>query len=50
VTVQDGQVSLYGLVSSEDERRAMRVAAEEVAGVGKVTDYLTLSTGYRGMV
>jgi CBS domain-containing protein len=50
VTVKDGQVSLYGLVASEDERRAMRVAAEEVAGVGKVADQLTISTGYRGMV
>jgi CBS domain-containing protein len=50
VTVQDGQVSLYGLVASEDERRALRVAAEEVAGVGKVADQLTLSTSMRGMV
>lgn len=50
VTVQDGQVNLYGLVASEEERRAMRVAAEEVAGVGRVADQLTLSTSLRGMV
>ncbi len=50
VTVQDGQVSIYGLVSSEEERRALRVAAEEVAGVGKVNDQLAVSTALRATV
>ncbi|MGQ0674843.1 MAG: CBS domain-containing protein [Rhodospirillales bacterium] len=50
VTVQDGQVSLYGLVASEDERRALRVAAEEIAGVGKVNDQLTVSAVLRAAV
>jgi len=49
-TVQDGRVSLYGLVASEDERRALCVAAEEVAGAGKVDDRLTVSTALRAMV
>jgi len=50
VTVKDGQVSLYGLVASEDERRALRVAAEQLAGVGKVNDQLTVSSMLRTMV
>ena len=50
VTVQDGRVSLYGLVASEDERRAMVVAAEEVAGVGKVDSQLTVASSIRSMV
>ena len=50
VTVQDGRVSLYGLVASEDERRAMVIAAEEVAGVGKVDNQLTLASAIRSMV
>ncbi|MCK6452658.1 MAG: CBS domain-containing protein [Alphaproteobacteria bacterium] len=50
VTVKDGQVSLYGLVASEDERRALRVAAEQLAGVGKVNDQLSVSSVLRTMV
>ncbi len=50
VTVQDGRVSLYGLVASEDERRAMTIAAEEVAGLGKVDNQLTIASAVRGMV
>jgi CBS domain-containing protein len=50
VTVQDGQVSLYGLVASEDERRALRVAAEEVAGVGKVQDQLSVNASLRASI
>jgi CBS-domain-containing membrane protein len=50
VTVQDGRVSLYGLVASEDERRAMTIAAEEVAGVGKVDNQLTIASAIRSMV
>ena len=50
VTVKDGQVSLYGLVASEDERRALRVAAEQLAGVGRVNDQLSVSSMLRSMV
>ena len=50
VTVQDGRVSLYGLVESEDERRAMTIAAEEVAGIGKVDNQLTIASAIRGLV
>lgn len=50
VTVQDGKASIYGLVASEDERRALTVAAEEVAGVGKVDNQLTLASSIRAMV
>ncbi len=50
VTVEKGEVSLYGLVSSEDERQALRVAAEEVAGVGKVRDHLSVNTALRAAV
>lgn len=50
VTVKDGHVSLYGLVASEDERRALRVAAEQLAGVGKVNDQLSVSSMLRTMV
>jgi len=49
VTVQDGKVSLYGLVASDEERRALTVAAEEVAGAGKVDNQLTVSKGVRAM-
>jgi CBS-domain-containing membrane protein len=39
--VQDGVVSLWGMVSTEDERRALRIAAENMAGVKGVEDHLT---------
>ena len=32
-TVQDGTVKLWGIVDSEAEKEAARVAAEQVAGV-----------------
>ena len=41
VVVQDGVVSLWGMVSSDDERRALRIAAENVPGVKGVEDNLT---------
>ena len=40
VIVTDGVVELWGWVETEAERRAMIVAAEEVAGVQKVIDHL----------
>jgi CBS domain-containing protein len=41
VVVQNGVVSLWGMVSSDDERRALRIAAENVPGVKGVEDNLT---------
>jgi CBS domain-containing protein len=42
VTVSGGTVNMWGMVPSEAEREAMRVVAEEVAGVGAVRDNLTV--------
>jgi CBS-domain-containing membrane protein len=42
VIVQDGVVHLWGVVQSEDERSAIRVAAEGVPGVKGVMDHLYL--------
>ena len=39
VVVQDGVVHLWGYVLSEQERRALRVAAENVPGVKSVEDH-----------
>lgn len=40
VTVADGVVTLWGLVSSEEQRLAVRVIAENVPGVKRVEDHL----------
>ncbi|HUN44851.1 MAG TPA: CBS domain-containing protein [Acetobacteraceae bacterium] len=40
VTVEDGAVTLWGIVSSEEQRMAVRVAAENVPGVTRVLDRL----------
>jgi CBS domain-containing protein len=40
VTVTSGVVELWGLVESEDERRAIRVAVENVPGVASIKDNL----------
>lgn len=42
VTVNDGVVNLWGIKSSETERRAIRVAAEATPGVRAVNDHLIL--------
>jgi CBS domain-containing protein len=42
IVVTDGIVHLWGLVRSEDERRAIRVAAENAPGVKGVRDHLSL--------
>ena len=39
VTVSNGVVHLWGYVGSDDERRAVRIAAERVAGVKAVRDH-----------
>lgn len=43
IVVHDGVIHLWGYVLSEEERRALRVAAENVPGVRKVQDH-TLDT------
>jgi CBS domain-containing protein len=42
VIVQDGCVDLWGIVDSEEERKAVRVAAEVTPGVRKVNDKLAV--------
>lgn len=42
VTVHDGVVSLWGIVRTEAERSAIRVAVESIAGVKSVDDHLAL--------
>jgi len=41
VTVNDGVVDLWGFVKSETERKAIRVAAESMAGVRAVNDHMS---------
>ena len=40
VVVNEGVVHLWGLIDSEEERKALRVAAESIAGVRAVEDHL----------
>ena len=40
VLVNDGVVELWGLVDSDEERRALRIAVEDVDGVREVKDHL----------
>jgi hypothetical protein len=40
VTVSDGVVDLWGITNSENERKAIRVAAESMPGVRAVNDHL----------
>ena len=42
VIVRDGNVELWGLVNSDTEKNAVRVAAEGVAGVKSVSDNLRI--------
>jgi CBS domain-containing protein len=44
VIVTDGTVEFYGLVDSENERKAAQVAAENIAGVKEVIDHRVLSS------
>lgn len=43
VIVSDGVVNLWGVVDSKDQRRALRVAAENIPGVTAVEDHLSFS-------
>ncbi len=45
VTVQGGEVELWGQVASDTERKAVRVLAEETPGVRRVISHLALQSG-----
>ena len=49
VTVHDGVVDLWGLVSSVEEKKAARLAAETTPGVRSVTDNLIIQPAASGM-
>ena len=42
VTVNDGVVNLWGITNSEEERNAIRIAAEAIDGVRAVNNHLAL--------
>ena len=46
VSVNDGVVDLWGMSESETERKAIRVAAETMAGVRAVNDHMTVRPLY----
>jgi CBS domain-containing protein len=41
IVVNDGVVHLWGIVGSDEQRRALAVAAQNIAGVRDVVDHLT---------
>ena len=45
VVITDGVVHLWGIIRSEDERRALRVAAENIPGVRGVEDHTEFAPG-----
>jgi osmotically-inducible protein OsmY len=49
VTVHDGTVDLWGLVASEDEKKAARIAVEIIPGVKAVNDNLMIPPAVSGM-
>lgn len=50
VIVKDGTVHLHGCITDESERRALRVAAENVPGVRAVRDHLVWCDGMADVV
>lgn len=42
VIVHDGAVELWGVVDNDDEKKAVRIAAEETPGIAMVTDNLRI--------
>ena len=50
VTVEDGVVQFRGVIDTQEEKRAARVAAENVSGVRKVEDlrqrYADVTSGF----
>jgi CBS domain-containing protein len=49
VVVTDGIVHLWGFVRSEEERRAIKIAAENAPGTKGVRDHLTLEPAHTGV-
>ncbi|MGE0223147.1 MAG: CBS domain-containing protein, partial [Acetobacteraceae bacterium] len=50
VIVADGVVDLWGTITDENERRAICVVAENVAGVTKVHDHMVFVEPYSGTI
>jgi CBS domain-containing protein len=50
VTVHNGTVDLWGLINSDAERKAARIAVEVVPGVQAVNDNLIVPPPFSGMV
>jgi CBS-domain-containing membrane protein len=50
VTVAEGVVDLWGTITNDEERRAIRVVAENAAGVKAVNDHLVYIEPYTGTV
>ena len=50
LTVKDGQVEIWGTITSEDERRAVCVIAENTPGVKAVIDHMMFMDLYSGTV
>jgi CBS domain-containing protein len=50
VTVADGVVDVWGTITNEQERRAIRVLVENIAGVKAVHDHLVYIEPYTGTV
>ncbi len=50
VTVHDGTVDLWGFVTSDDEKKATRIAVESVPGVKTINDHLTIPPAEIAMV
>lgn len=50
LTVLDGVVEIWGTVTSEDERRAVCVIAENTPGVKKVIDHMIFMDPYSGLI
>jgi CBS domain-containing protein len=42
VTVRDGTVDLWGFVTSDDEKKATRIAVESISGIKTINDHLTI--------
>jgi len=49
VVVSDGVVHLWGIIGSEDERRALRVAAENTPGVRGIEDHMEFAPALPAM-
>jgi osmotically-inducible protein OsmY len=50
VTVAAGVVDLWGTITNDEERRAIRVVAENAPGVKAVNDHLVYIEPYTGTV